>query len=70
MKRTGAAILPLAVGSLVMLTTFALAMAAPGAYRLIKKIPIPGDGGWDGVVAGGGGTVDRRDGCAAGQDRW
>jgi DNA-binding beta-propeller fold protein YncE len=51
MKRTGAAILRLAVGSLVLLTTFALAMAAPGAYRLIQKIPIPGDGGWDYVTA-------------------
>ena len=27
------------------------AMAAAGAYHLIKKIPIPGDGGWDYVAA-------------------
>ena len=32
--------------------TFAtLAIAAAGAYHLIKKIPIPGDGGWDYVAA-------------------
>jgi DNA-binding beta-propeller fold protein YncE len=51
MKRTGAGIPRLAAFSLVVFTTFAIAMAAAGAYHLIKKIPIPGDGGWDYVAA-------------------
>src|SRR6202140_499948 len=51
MKRTGAGNLRLAALSLVGFTTFAIAMAAAGAYHLIKKIPIPGDGGWDYVAA-------------------
>jgi DNA-binding beta-propeller fold protein YncE len=51
MKRTCAGILRLAVWALVISTTFAIAMAAAGAYHLIKKISIPGDGGWDYVAA-------------------
>src|SRR5258708_20787532 len=40
--------------TLCLLTFFWLAastLMALGAYRLIKKIPIPGDGGWDYVAA-------------------
>ena len=51
MKRNPAGILRLAARSLLLFTTFAIAMAAAGAYHLIKKIPIPGDGGWDYVAA-------------------
>jgi DNA-binding beta-propeller fold protein YncE len=51
MKKNAAGILRLAVGSLVLSATFAVAMAAEGTYHLIKKIPIPGDGGWDYVAA-------------------
>ncbi len=51
MKRNAAGILRLAAGSLVFLATIAIAVAAAGAYHLIKKIPIPGDGGWDYVAA-------------------
>ena len=51
MKRTVARILRLAAVSLALFATFAIAMAATGAYHLIKKIPIPGDGGWDYVAA-------------------
>jgi DNA-binding beta-propeller fold protein YncE len=36
---------------LVFLAVFTIGMAAAGAYHLIKKIPIPGDGGWDYVAA-------------------
>jgi DNA-binding beta-propeller fold protein YncE len=51
MKRTGSGIPRLAAGLLVLSTTFAIAMAAAGAYHLIMKIPVPGDGGWDYVAA-------------------
>jgi len=51
MKRTGAGILSLAALSLVLLTIFAIVVAAAEAYHLIKKIPIPGDDGWDYVAA-------------------
>ncbi len=37
--------------SLILTATFAIAMAAADAYHLIKKIPIPGNGGWDYVAA-------------------
>src|SRR6266851_3339352 len=50
MKRNGAGILRPAAGSLVFLAAFAIASAAAGAYHLIKKIPIPGNGGWDYVA--------------------
>ncbi len=33
----------------------ASALAAAGSYHLLKKIPIPGDGGWDYVAADSGG---------------
>ncbi len=51
MKRAVAGILRIAAGALVFLAAFTIAMAAAGAYHLIKKIPIPGDGGWDYVAA-------------------
>ena len=41
----------LALVSLFLLAAFAVAATAAGAYHLIKKIPIPGDGGWDYVAA-------------------
>ncbi|HEV7968045.1 MAG TPA: YncE family protein [Candidatus Acidoferrales bacterium] len=51
MKKNVPGILPIAAGSLALVATFAIAMNAAGAYHLIKKIPIPGDGGWDYVAA-------------------
>jgi DNA-binding beta-propeller fold protein YncE len=51
MKKTGTGILRHVALSLVVFTAFAIAVAAAGAYHLIKKIPIPGDGGWDYVAA-------------------
>jgi DNA-binding beta-propeller fold protein YncE len=51
MKGTVAGIPQLAAGSLVLLVTLAIAVAAAGSFHLIKKIPIPGDGGWDYVAA-------------------
>jgi DNA-binding beta-propeller fold protein YncE len=51
MKSTVTGILRLAGVMLAFFTTFAIAMGAAGAYHLIKKIPIPGDGGWDYVAA-------------------
>jgi DNA-binding beta-propeller fold protein YncE len=51
MKGTVAGIPRLAAGSLVLLVTLAIAVAAAGSFHLIKKIPIPGDGGWDYVAA-------------------
>jgi DNA-binding beta-propeller fold protein YncE len=51
MKRAVAGILRFATGSLVILALCTMAMAAAGTYHLIKKIPIPGAGGWDYVAA-------------------
>ncbi len=51
MKKTETGILRLAAFTLVFSTLIAIAAAAAGAYHLIKKIPIPGDGGWDYVAA-------------------
>src|SRR6202795_1854939 len=51
MKGTVAGVPRLAAGSLVLLVTLAIAVAAAGSFHLIKKIPIPGDGGWDYVAA-------------------
>lgn len=51
MKRAVAGILKITVLSSAILAGFTIAMAAAGAYHLIKKIPIPGDGGWDYVAA-------------------
>jgi DNA-binding beta-propeller fold protein YncE len=51
MKRDATRILRYAAWSLVFLAGFATAMGAEGSYHLIKKIPIPGDGGWDYVAA-------------------
>jgi DNA-binding beta-propeller fold protein YncE len=36
---------------LVLFAAIAIAVAAAGSYHLIRKIPIPGDGGWDYVAA-------------------
>ena len=44
-------ILRYAVFLLALITTVTLAIAAAGSYHVIKKIPIPGDGGWDYVAA-------------------
>ena len=51
MKKTGSGILRRAAGFCVTFATIATALAAAGAYHLIRKIPIPGDGGWDYVAA-------------------
>ena len=51
MKKTATGILRLAALSLVFSSTFAMAMAGAATYHVIKKIPIPGDGGWDYVAA-------------------
>jgi DNA-binding beta-propeller fold protein YncE len=40
-----------AFAALTFFTALAIAVAAAGSYHLIKKIPIPGDGGWDYVAA-------------------
>jgi DNA-binding beta-propeller fold protein YncE len=53
MKRIDAGIFRLAAGSLFLFTAFAIVAAAAGAYHLLRKIPIPGDGGWDYVAADG-----------------
>ncbi len=51
MKKIVPGILRFVAGSLLILAGFAIAMRADGAYHLTKKIPIPGDGGWDYVAA-------------------
>src|ERR1700739_43812 len=51
MKRTPSGIPQLVVRTLILFAAFAVAAAAQGGYHLIKKIPIPGDGGWDYVAA-------------------
>src|SRR5271163_3454874 len=51
MKIIGAGIALLAAWALVFSSAFAITVAAAGSYHLIKKIPIPGDGGWDYVAA-------------------
>jgi DNA-binding beta-propeller fold protein YncE len=50
-KKTGTGIPRLVALTLVFSAFMAIAAAAAGAYHLIKKIPIPGDGGWDYVAA-------------------
>ena len=49
--KTGTGILRLVALTFVFSAFLAIAAAAAGAYHLIKKIPIPGDGGWDYVAA-------------------
>jgi len=51
MKKSSSEFLRLAALSLAFSTIIAIVAAAAGAYHLIKKIPIPGDGGWDYVAA-------------------
>jgi DNA-binding beta-propeller fold protein YncE len=51
MKESAAVFLRVAAMSLVVVTTCAIAIGAAGAYHQVKKIPIPGDGGWDYVAA-------------------
>jgi len=51
MKRRAARMPWHVVAPLALLAAFTAAIAAAGAYHLIKKIPIPGDGGWDYVAA-------------------
>src|SRR5580658_10326741 len=43
--------LRLIAGSLAFLAAFAIVATAADSYHLLKKIPIPGDGGWDYVAA-------------------
>jgi DNA-binding beta-propeller fold protein YncE len=40
--------------ALILFAAVAIAAAAEGGYHLIKRIPIPGDGGWDYVAADSG----------------
>lgn len=54
MKRTPSAILRLGVRALILFAAFAVVTAAQSGYHVIKKIPIPGDGGWDYVAADSG----------------
>src|SRR5579864_7491158 len=49
--RTGNRSYRLALRSLAFLLLCASALLAADAYHVIKKIPIPGDGGWDYVAA-------------------
>ena len=49
--RTGNRSFRLALRSLAFLLLCASTLLAAGAYHVIKKIPIPGDGGWDYVAA-------------------
>lgn len=51
MRRSAAGTLRPAAGSVALLALCAIAMGAAGGYHVIKKIPIPGDGGWDYVAA-------------------
>lgn len=51
MKKYFAGIPRLAAGLSAIFSLIAMAAAAAGSYHLIKKIPIPGDGGWDYVAA-------------------
>lgn len=51
MKRTASAILWFAALHFVLFGIFGVRTAAQGGYHLLKKIPIPGDGGWDYVAA-------------------
>jgi len=50
-KKIGTGIPRLVTLTLVFSAFIAIAAAAEGSYHLIKKIPIPGDGGWDYVAA-------------------
>jgi DNA-binding beta-propeller fold protein YncE len=54
MKRTWSAILRLGARTLIVFAALAVAAGAQNGYHLIKKIPIPGDGGWDYVAADSG----------------
>jgi DNA-binding beta-propeller fold protein YncE len=51
MKKSMTGKLCLAAGCSAIFGLLAIAIAAAGQYHLIKKIPIPGDGGWDYVAA-------------------
>jgi hypothetical protein len=51
MKQSMTGKLRLAAGWPATFCLLAIAIAAAGPYHLIKKIPIPGDGGWDYVAA-------------------
>ena len=51
MEKIGTGIMRLAVLTFLFFTIIAIAAVAEGAYHVIKKIPIPGNGGWDYVAA-------------------
>lgn len=51
MKRKTSGIPRIFARLVVLFSSLAIASGAVGDYRLIKKIPIPGDGGWDYVAA-------------------
>lgn len=51
MRKILPGILRLAACATVLLPALVIAASAAGSYHVIKKIPIPGDGGWDYVAA-------------------
>jgi DNA-binding beta-propeller fold protein YncE len=51
MKKMLPDILRLVAVAVALTTAFAVAASAAGSYHAIKKIPIPGNGGWDYVAA-------------------
>lgn len=51
MRKMSPGILRLAACAIALLSVFAIAASAANSYHLIKKIPIPGNGGWDYVAA-------------------
>ena len=51
MNTTAVRALQRCVAPVILLAVCALGTAAQGGYHLLKKIPLPGDGGWDYVAA-------------------
>lgn len=51
MRRFATGTLRRATGAVALLTLCVIAISAASDYHVIKKIPIPGDGGWDYVAA-------------------
>ena len=51
MKKSAVRALRYSVAPVILLAALAMGAAAQGGYHLLKKIPLPGDGGWDYVAA-------------------
>jgi DNA-binding beta-propeller fold protein YncE len=51
MKKTRAGRLRLVAALVLFFAALAISISAAGTYHVIRKIPIPGDGGWDYVAA-------------------